>query len=151
MGNWGAKDFHLKDAKVFSAERKETWGGPNYPMHVVLVDIRWDNRSREDLKLTSVFLKLYVNQAPIRTIMWSEREKSFTSLEEIKFTNRRNFNILPKNEEGHFEIRVNIPPYIDITEIIHIYIYGYVTLISSFGSFDKPVVVSLHVRPEEWR
>ena len=70
---WIGKDFLFREAKIEEALRRESIGVSGYPMNRVSIRIKWENRSKEDVKLTKVFLRIYINNAPLRIIEWDEK------------------------------------------------------------------------------
>ena len=154
---WIGKDFLFReDAKIEEALRSESIGTSGYPMNRVWLKIKWENRSKENVKLIKVFVRIYVNSAPLRIIEWDEKEISYYpsagdyEAEEISIYGGENYS-LPKNHDGFLEVFVNIPPYIDINKKIYLKILGYSTFSSSFGPFDKKVEYDLCVEHGEWK
>ena len=155
---WVGRYFHLREAMIQEALRKESIDVVNapYPMNRVWIRIRWENRSKVDVKLAKAFLKVYLNDAPLRVIQWDQKEIlphypiDFSIRKEISIYGYKYYS-LPKNEDGFLDIFVNIPPYIDIDKVIRIVILGYLTFNSCFGHFDKQVKYDLRVIPEDWK
>jgi len=147
--------FHLGEAKIYEALKKESIKSRGYPMNRVRVVIEWVSKAWYDIKLTKAFLRIYVNDAPLRVIEWDEKEKLYYPRFRVYGGEIYIFggidNIFPSFEDGHIEIFVNIPPYIDIDEKVRIGIRGYLTLSSYFGYFDKRVGYDLKIEPENWR
>lgn len=153
---WIGKDFHFRDdAEIKEALRSESIGTSGYPMNRVWLRIKWENRSKENVKLIKVFLRIYVNSAPLRIIEWDEKEISYYPSagdyeEEISIYGGENYS-LPKNRDGFLDVFVNIPPYIDINKKFYLDILGYSTFSSSFGPFDEKVnCCNLRVEPMKW-
>ena len=147
--------FHLGKGEIYEALRKDSIKNRGYPMNRVWVGVEWINEAWYDIKLSKAFLRIYVNNAPLRVIEWDEKEKSYYPRfreygGEIYIFRGRDYTF-PKFEEGYLEIFVNIPPYIDIDEEVHIGIRGCLTLSSGFGHFDKTVNYDLEIEPENWR
>jgi len=154
---WVGRYIHLGEAMIQEALRKESISvnAPGYPMNMVLIGIKCQNWSKVDVKLAKVFLRVYVNDAPLRVIEWDEKEIPYYPSDwyhekEISIYGDKNYR-LPKNYDGFLDIFVNIPPYIDIDKPIRIVILGYLTFNSCFGYFDKIVDCSFWVEPEDWR
>jgi len=154
---WVGRYIHLREAKILEALKKESISvkAPRYPMNKVRIRIRWQNWSKVDVKLAKVFLRVYVNDAPLRVIQWDEKEipyypSNWYQEKEISIHGGKNYS-LPKNHDGFLDIFVNIPPYIDIDKAVRIVILGYLTLSSCFGHFDELVNYTLTVEPEEWK
>lgn len=156
---WIGRYVHLREAKIHQARRRESFGKSGYPMNRVWIRIEWQNWSKVDVKLAKVFLRVYVNDAPLRAIEWDEKEMSYYPSDsdyggEISVYGGENYT-LPKMSEGFLDVFVNIPPCIDIDKTIHLRIRGYLTLSltssSRFGYFDKPMKYDLKIEPEEWK
>jgi len=147
--------FHLGEAKIYEALKKESIKSRGYPMNRVRVVIEWVSKAWYDIKLTKAFLRIYVNDAPLRVIEWDEKEKLYYPRfreygGEIYIFRGRDYTF-HRFEDGHIEIFVNIPPYIDTNKEVRIRILGYLTLSSCFGYFDKTVNYNLKIEPENWR
>jgi len=74
---WVGEDFIIEPkAEKIEAEKKERWKAhPGFPFDRVLIRIPWDNRSRCDVELKELSLRVFVNHAPLKNIIWSEKEK----------------------------------------------------------------------------
>ena len=147
--------FHLGEVVIQEGWRRESIGLSCYPMNIVLVGIKWVSKAWYDIKLTKAFLRIYVNDAPLRVIEWDEKEKLYYPRfreygGEIYIFRGRDYTF-HRFEDGHIEIFVNIPPYIDTNKEVRIRILGYLTLSSCFGYFDKTVNYNLKIEPENWR
>jgi len=147
--------FYLGVPKIYKALRRESIKSRGYPMNRVWVGIEWVSKAWYDIKLSKAFLRIYVNNAPLRVIEWDEKEKSYyprfrENGGEIYIFRSRDYTF-HRFEDGHIEIFVDIPPYIDISKPIRIRILGYLTLSSCFGHFDKTVNYDLEIEPENWK
>lgn len=141
-------------AEKVEADKKERWKAlPNYPFNRVLIRIPWDNRSQCDVKLKEVFLKVFVNHAPLRYIFWNKREKDVgIKLEHLE----REFDVygaedfvFHKNAKGFLDVYLYLPSYIDISSDIYIDVVGYAIFDSPFGEFVKRIVVrGVRVTPD---
>jgi len=153
---WVGQRFHLREAMIQEALKKESIGKSGYPMNRVWVRIEWASMTWHDVKLAKVFLRIYVNEAPLRVIEWDEKEMPYYYPSardygrEISVYGAKN-NTFPNLEDGFLDVFVNIPPYIDIDKTIRLRILGYLTFNSCFGYFDKQVKYDLKVEPEDWR
>ncbi len=132
---WVGKYFKIKSkVEKFEAEKKEHWRAlPNYPFNRVWVRIPWDNRSQCDVELKELFLRVFVNHAPLKYIIWKKRE--LEARIEISEPFEKEFDVygaekteksivFPKNSEGGFDVYTHLPTYIDIESDIYIEILG---------------------------
>ena len=152
---WVGQRFLLREAEIHEALRKESIGKSGYPMNRVWVRIELVSMALCDVKLAKAFLRVYVNDAPLRIIEWGEKEESYYPSardyrREISVYGGKNYT-LPALEDGFLDIFVNIPPYIDTDKTVHLRILGYLTLSSFFGHFDKQVKYDLKIEPEDWK
>ena len=157
---WVGKYFII-EPKVdkFEAEKKERWRAlPNYPFDRVLIRIPWDNRSHHcDIELKELFLRVFVNNAPIKYIIWSKKEKevgiTISSHLEREFDtyNAEDF-VFRKNSKGLLNVYVYLPSYVDTSSDIYIELIGYAIFDSPFGEFAKKIQCErVRVAPEDWK
>jgi len=147
--------FHLGEVVIQEGWRRESIGLSCYPMNIVLVGIKWVSKAWYDIKVTNAFVRVHENEALQRVGEWDEEEKLYYPRfreygGEIYIFRGRDYTF-HRFEDGHIEIFVNIPPYIDINKEVRIRILGYLTLSSCFGYFDKTVNYNLKIEPENWR
>ena len=152
---WVGRYIHLREAMIQEALKKESIGKSGYPMNRVWVRIELINNVWHDVRLAKVFLRVYVNEAPLRVIQWDEKEESYYPRawdygREISVYGSENYT-LPEFEDGFLDIFVNIPPYIDTNKTVHLRILGYLTLGFGLVYFDKTVKYDLKVEPEDWK
>lgn len=151
------KDFIIecKPEKV-EAYKKEKY----YPFNIVTVRVQWDNRSQCNVKLKEIFLRIFVDNAPLRYIFWNKREKDVN----IELDNlEREFDVygakdlvFHKNTKGFLDIYIYIPQYIDISYDTYISYYidivGYAVFDSPFGEFTKKIYIrEIKIKPDMWR
>lgn len=152
---WCGKDFVIESRVEKDAEKKEHWKAlPNYPFNRVLIRLPWDNRSPCDVQLKEVFLRVFVNYAPLRYIFWNEREKDagikLENLErEFSVYGSKDF-VFSKNTKGFLDVYIYLPSYINISSDIYIDVVGYAVFDSPFGEFVKKVVVHTVLTPDKW-
>ena len=154
IDKWIGQRFHLREAIIQEALKKESVGKSGYPMNRVWVRIELVNMVLHDVRLVKAFLRVYVNDAPLRIIEWGEKEESYYPSardyrREISVYGGKNYT-LPALEDGFLDIFVNIPPYIDTDKTVHLRILGYLTWGFGIVHFDKTVKYDLKIEPEDW-
>jgi len=68
---WVGRDIIIESSEIEKeALRKEKWTAlPNYPFDIVHIRVHLDNRSRSDVELKELFLRVFVNYAPLKYII----------------------------------------------------------------------------------
>jgi len=155
IDKWVGQRFHLREAIIEEALKKESVGKFGYPMNRVKIRIELVNMVLHDVRLVKVFLRIYVNEAPLRVIEWDEKEESYYPRawdygREISVYGGENYT-LSELEDGFLDIFVNIPPYIDTDKTVYLRILGYLTLGFGIVQFDKTVKYDLKIEPEDWK
>ena len=125
-------------------------GNENNPSPCIYILKRYDNRLRDVLEIEKIFLRVYVNNAPLKIVTWEKIEKRYEniSIKEV-YTYPGEFKFR-KNDEGYIHLNIFVPPYVSRDETIYISLYGYIVLKSSFGIFKKEIVDSIPVDKEKW-
>jgi len=157
---WVGKYFIIEPkVEKFEAEKRERWGAlPNYPFNRVWMRIPWDNRSQCDVELNELFIRVYVNHAPFKYIMWNKREAEIG----IEISHHREFDVhnaekmeksivFRKNSKGLLDVYAYLPPYIDSNSDVYISLFGYTVFDSPFGMFTKKIRCEITVKPEDWK
>ena len=142
------------------AWRKECWKGFNYPFDRVRIRVPLDNRSKHsDVELKELFLRVFVNYAPLKYIIWSKKEKEvgikisdYTDTElELYAWNTENF-VFRKNKEAALDFYIDLPPYVDTrSSEIDIKLIGYAVFDSPFGEFTKKLIIKTKIAKEDWK
>ena len=160
---WVGRYFIIEPkVEKFKAEKKERWKAlPNYPFNRVWMRIPWDNRSQCDVELKELFLRVFVNHAPFKYIMWNKREiqagiKIPTHLEkEFDVFNAKETEkgfVFRKNSKGLLDVYIYLPSYIDTNSDVYIELIGYGVFDSPFGEFIKKIwCEKIRVAPEDWK
>lgn len=125
-------------------------GYESNPFPCIYILKRLDNRLRDVLEVEKIFLRVYVNYAPLKTIIWEKIEKRYENIPIKEVYIHPDGFRFRKNEEGYIHFNIFIPPYVTRDETIYISLYGYIVLKSSFGSFKKEIADSIRVDKENW-
>ncbi|MEA2075821.1 MAG: hypothetical protein U9O85_08875 [Euryarchaeota archaeon] len=125
-------------------------GNENNPFPCIHILKECDNRLRDDFDIEKIFLRIYLNGAPLRAITWEKIENYYEKLKikEVK-TYPAEFKF-EKDVKGYIHLNIFIPPYVSRDETIYISLYGYIVLKSSFGRFKKEIADSIQVDKEKW-
>ena len=113
-------DIIIKSDKIEKeALRKERWKALPYPFDRVRIRVPLDNRSKHsDVELKELFLRVFVNKAPLKYIIWSKKEKEvgikndYTDTEFELYAYTENF-VFRKNKEAELDFYIDLPPYVD--------------------------------------
>ena len=149
---WLDSRFRIEEGKVKDVYLAgKLVGNPNNPFPCIYILKECDNRLHDVLKVEKIFLRVYVNHAPLKTITWEKIEDYYENLptKEI-YTYPSGFKF-EKDEKGYIHLHIFIPPYVPRNETIYIDLYGYMNLRSSFGSFKKEVSDSISVDEKMWK
>ena len=143
---WVGRDIIIESSEIKKeALRKEYWEALPYPFDRVGIRVPLDNRSRYDVELKELFLRIFVNNAPLKYIIWSKKEKEAgieTEKEkevelELSTRNTENF-VFRKNSKGELDFYIHLPPYVDTrSSEIKLKLIGYAVFDSPFGEFTK--------------
>ena len=149
---FSAEKWVAKHVKFEKYEVRECWKEKfkSYPMRAIWITLEVDNRSRDDIQLDEALIRIYVNKAPIRTIVWNKSEKIPEGCEEF-IARLSKKHILFANKKGSIDIFVNLPPYINTQKNFWLIIGGYLIFDSSFGSFRKDVGYQFLIQPKQWK
>jgi len=161
---WVGRDIIIESSEPKiekEALRKEYWEGFNYPFDRVRIRVPLDNRSKHsDVELKELFLRVFVNNAPLKYIIWSKKEKEvgikisdYTDTElELYAWNTENF-VFRKNKEGALDFYIHLPPYVNTrgSSVIYIKLIGYAIFDSSFGEFTKKIFIDTKIAREDWK
>ena len=145
---WVGRDIIIESSEIEkeALRKEEYWKAlPNYPSDIVHIRVPLDNRSRSDVELKELFLRVFVNYAPLKYIIWSKKEKEAgieTEKErevelELSTWNTENF-VFRKNSKGELVFYIHLPPYVDTrSSEIKLKLIGYAVFDSPFGEFTK--------------
>ena len=159
---WVGRDIIIESSEIEKeAWRKEYWTAlPNYPFDIVHIRVPLDNRSKHsDVELKELFLRIFVNNAPLKYIIWSKKEKEAgieTEKErevelELSTWNTENF-VFRKNKEAALDFYIDLPPYVDTrSSEIYIKLIGYAVFDSPFGEFTKKLIIKTKIAKEDWK
>ena len=159
---WVGGDIIIKSELKIEKEalRKERWKGFNYPFDRVRIRVPLDNRSKHsDVELKELFLRVFVNNAPLKYIIWSKKEKEAgieTEKEkevelELSTRNTENF-VFRKNSKGELDFYIHLPPYVDTrSSEIKLKLIGYAVFDSPFGEFTKKMIIETKIAKEDWK
>ena len=157
---WVGRDIIIESSEIKKeALRKEYWEALPYPFDRVGIRVPLDNRSRYDVELKELFLRIFVNNAPLKYIIWSKKEKEvgikndYTDTEfELYAWNTENF-VFRKNKEGALDFYIHLPPYVNTrgSSVIYIKLIGYAIFDSSFGEFTKKIFIDTKIAREDWK
>ncbi|MCU4139754.1 MAG: hypothetical protein MW690_000316 [Methanophagales archaeon] len=126
---------------------------------IVHIRVPLDNRSRSDVELKELFLRVFVNYAPLKYIIWSKKEKEAgieTEKErevelELSTWNTENF-VFRKNSKGELDFYIHFPPYVDTrSSEIKLKLIGYAVFDSPFGEFTKKIIIETKIAKEDWK
>ena len=111
--------------------------------------------------MKELFLRVFVNNAPFKYIMWNKREIQAgieipTHLEkEFYVYNAEKTEkgiVFRKNSKGLLDVYIYLPPYIDTNSDVYIELIGYAVFDSPFGEFVKKIwCEKIMVTPEDWK
>ena len=156
------RDIIIESSEIEKeAWRKEKWTAlPNYPFDIVHIRVPLDNRSKHsDVELKELFLRVFVNYAPLKYIIWSKKEKEAgieTEKErevelELSTWNTENF-VFHKNSKGELVFYIHLPPYVDTrSSEIKLKLIGYAVFDSPFGEFTKKIIIDTKIAKEDWK
>ena len=159
---WVGRDIIIESSEIEKeALRKENWTAlPNYPSDIVHIRVPLDNRSRSDVELKELFLRVFVNYAPLKYIIWSKKEKEAgieTEKEkevelELSTRNTENF-VFRKNSKGELDFYIHLPPYVDTrrSSEIKLILIRYAVFDSPFGEFIKKIIIETKIAKEDWK
>jgi len=155
---WVGRDIIIESSEIKKeALRKEYWEALPYPFDRVGIRVPLDNRSRYDVELKVLFLRVFVNNAPLKYIIWSKKEKEagIETEKEMKVgleisTRNENF-VFRKNSKGELDFYIHLPPYVDTNSEIYIKLIGYTVFDSPFGEFTKKLIIETRIAREDWK
>ena len=136
---WLDSRVQIKGGKAKDVYLAGNLGKTNNPFPCIYILKKYDNRLRDDLDIEKIFLRVYLNGAPLRTITWEKTENYYekVTMKEVE-TYHTEFKF-KKDEKGCIKLSIFIPPYVSRNETIYIDLVGCINLRSSFGSFKKEI------------
>lgn len=127
-------------------------GKTNNPFPCIHILKKYDNRLRDDLDIEKIFLRIYLNGAPLRTITWEKIENYYEKLKIKEVETYPGEFKFEKDGKGYIKLYIFIPQYISRNEDIYIDLFGYINLRSSFGPFKKEIFdTDIRVDKEMWK
>jgi hypothetical protein len=124
--------------------------GTDNPFNCLGLRKELDNRSQENLEITYVYLRTYIDGAVFGHIIWhkAEPKDAYRGPQDL-CTYPGSFRF-PKNTKSTIQFGISIPPFVALDDL-YVGVSGYLTLKSVFGSFNLPISdISIFVDKAKW-